>query len=283
MVFVIHIYNPRFSEQFLLQEGNEADEKDTVQEVSFDLQICLIIFCQREGVLWRGLQPLLNDAPLMIIQKATAALLDNFVFNKKKCNAPRKQLVDVNMRELAASVPRNFALHQPASINDTEIGRRILVNILLYPPQITYIQRLFTSKLIRYERLFLSLQCLSAYLATLGGGYFLCWHLENALKLAKYQRSLAVWMGDEATADKCTLNEAFNYIHFGLFTVAQKRIRTVQASASKRKDNSTLRIVEAAIIFLRRMKRLAKFERKMSNPTIDNFQRIRIVKPRYVK
>mmetsp|Transcript_30804 Transcript_30804/g.46729 ORF Transcript_30804/g.46729 Transcript_30804/m.46729 type:complete len:282 (+) Transcript_30804:44-889(+) len=278
MVTHLHICSPRLSEN---SQENEikSDGKDSAPEISLDFQICLIIFCEREGVFWRGLIPLLTDAPPKVIVKSSWLLLDFFIFNRESRKCSKNQIMDTDIKEIVDLAPINLTLDQSVFINDAECGKQYLVQICLYPPQITQFQRSFTFNLIRYERLFLSLQCLSAYLATLGGGYFLCWQLESALKLAKYQRSLALWMGDEATADKCTLNEAFNYMHSGLFNMAQRRICAVEASAKKRKDDSTLRIVQAATIFLQRMKVFARLEKKMIHPTINNFQRVRIVEP----
>eukprot|EP00545_Synedropsis_sp_CCMP1620_P014540 CAMPEP_0119007778 /NCGR_PEP_ID=MMETSP1176-20130426/3244_1 /TAXON_ID=265551 /ORGANISM="Synedropsis recta cf, Strain CCMP1620" /LENGTH=136 /DNA_ID=CAMNT_0006959993 /DNA_START=502 /DNA_END=912 /DNA_ORIENTATION=- len=122
---------------------------------------------------------------------------------------------------------------------------------------------------------------MSAWIATLGGGYFLCRHLSTAVFLAQQQRALALWMGDYQTADQCTLNEAFNYIHAGRFVRAKKMILAVQATARKRQDTLTLRMVTAASLFLQRVQRASKtMFVATKDDTVDDYQRIRVFQDR---
>lgn len=277
MVTAIRIFLPaRQSEFFHPQNGNESPNQ------SMGLQFQLILCCNRDGVLWRGLYPLLSHGQPMIKQCAMKVILDRFIPFPWKYERLASKAVAMNgkldasdMREMSSRTHEGFLMRQLLLVTENTHKKRNHVDVLLLPPQITHVQRLFAGCLIRYERLVMSLQCLSAYFATLGGGYFLCRNFPNALKLAKQQRCLALWMGDQTTADKCTLNEAFTYIQSGRFGVAQAKIRKVQQSATQRDDKSTLHITQAAIIFLRRMKRTAKFERVKEN--FDDFHRIRII------
>jgi hypothetical protein len=120
---------------------------------------------------------------------------------------------------------------------------------------------------------------LNAWISTLGGGYFLCRHLETAVYMARKQRTLAVWMGDASTADKCTLNEAFNFIHTGSFSIAMTMIKAVELSSEARGDTLVINMCSSAKLFLKRVRRAAKFEGE-SDETKDDYQRIRIVKDR---
>jgi len=87
-------------------------------------------------------------------------------------------------------------------------------------------------------------------------------------------------IGDKVTADRCTLNEAFNYIHSGFFAMARTKILQVRVSAIKRKDKSTLSMVQTATVFLRRVKRVVRTERNGNSRPCDNFQRIQVVNSR---
>jgi hypothetical protein len=120
---------------------------------------------------------------------------------------------------------------------------------------------------------------LNAWISTLGGGYFLCRHLETAVFMAQKQRAVALWMGDQSTADKCTLNEAFNYIHAGGFRIAMAMIRSVTLSSEARGDTLVLKMCYSAKLFLKRVRRAAKFEGDRDEKN-DDYQRIRIVQDR---
>jgi hypothetical protein len=97
---------------------------------------------------------------------------------------------------------------------------------------------------------------------------------------ARQQRRLALFLGDTETADRCTLNEAFNYIHAGMFPIATTKIKSVQKSARHRGDNTTLRMVLAATLFLKRVKKAAMIQDRGRDETVDDYLRIRIVRDR---
>jgi hypothetical protein len=92
-------------------------------------------------------------------------------------------------------------------INTDRKTRHLLITI--YPPNPmhnnTYYSRTpssrptntFTLSLIACENSQIRLQSISAYLSTLGGGYFLCHHLSTALLMAKKQCEVARLRGDE--------------------------------------------------------------------------------------
>lgn len=98
-------------------------------------------------------------------------------------------------------------------------------------------ERIFTSSLVRLENLQIKLQSMNAYIATLGGGYFLCHYLSTAVSLARYQRQIALRLNDVNLAMKCTINEAYNYIHAGMIHKALLLIQEVQVMAQGRKNS----------------------------------------------
>ena len=223
----------------------------------------LCIQAASDGVVWRGLQPLLFEAPPSIARRALKLLIRHF----------RAAIIQTNL--IVTDHEDTMLLRQVPTKESIDIC------ILILPPQVTSIERTFAGLLLCYEHLWLTLQSLSAWIATLGGGYFLCRHLGTAVVLARKQRSLALWMGDYETADRCTLNEAFNYIHAGMFRIARRMINAVRETTTRRNDTLTLRMVMAATLFLSRVKRAHKFAREKDD-TIDDYQRIRITHDRSI-
>ena len=113
-----------------------------------------------------------------------------------------------------------------------------LFHIIFYPPVPTptrssylHQERLWTYSLVQLENSQIRLQTLNAYIATLGGGCFLCHYLSTAVQLARSQRKVALALGDWSLALKCTLNEAYNFIYAGHISVALGLIRHVKIKA----------------------------------------------------
>jgi predicted small secreted protein len=147
----------------------------------------------------------------------------------------------------------------------------------ILPPCTQEIDYDFSGRLIYYEHLFLQAQTLAAWYATLGGGYFLCHRLSTAIQLARRQRRVAEWMGDEGMADRCTLNEVYNYLHAGHFRIAFSMLKALQASAQVRQDAVLWAMCNTARLFGRRMRRAGKRLTSQASSVDDDYQRIRIV------
>ncbi len=141
-------------------------------------------------------------------------------------------------------------------------GERDRLFVFILPPHpspndFLYKERLFASRLCRLENFQIRLQTLNAYIATLGGGYFLCRYLSTAVACARYQRQVALAMGDIILAAKCTINEAYNYIHFGHIPYALKLLRNV---LQHNKDPITTSMCQSAILFAKRVYKAQKHE-----------------------
>jgi len=153
----------------------------------------------------------------------------------------------------------------------------------------------------------------SAWLSTLGGGYFGIKNLEKSLWLSKQQRSLALWFGDEKMARQCILNEAYNWMYAGRFKTASSLLDQLEDGVTRRKmyasnrsksdcmtnicsyqyatdDGKLLQQCFTARVCLRRLKRLSQQGLKryhqggcegsttsLQSRTIDDLQRFRIV------
>jgi len=81
--------------------------------------------------------------------------------------------------------------------------------------------------LIHHENTYIRLTSLSAYISTLGGGFFLCRYLSTAISLARQQCCLAMLRGDVDMALKCRINMGYCYIHNGKLNRGKKVIRSV--------------------------------------------------------
>ncbi len=170
-------------------------------------------------------------------------------------------------------------------------------------------ERIFTSLLVKLENLQIRLQSLNAYIATLGGGYFLCHFLSTAVCLARYQRLLAFQLNDFNLAMKCTINEAYNYIHAGMIENALILIQQTEDMTTRRKkglcisesgeENTVISMCKAARWFAERVRDgmvaknrdsngnmcklvLNDLQRGANSATHDDFQRIRVVRDRTV-
>jgi len=191
-----------------------------------------------------------------------------------------------NKRGNAYLIKQRIAENKPKHI--------INVRMMIFPPYPSPStfrlnpERIFTSALVRYENFQLRHITLNAYISTLGGGYHLCRHLSTAIYLARSQRQIALVMGIVDLADRCTVNEAYNYIYAGQISHALKLIRLASITSEKRGDDLTVSMCKAAKIFAKRVGRAAIYidseqstnnEKKSSHSsqlTRDNFQRIRI-------
>ncbi|KAI2508296.1 hypothetical protein MHU86_6101 [Fragilaria crotonensis] len=151
----------------------------------------------RDGVLWRGLHPLLFDAPIPVTRRAVQILVRQFRPFIRSGTLLVKGDDDNNDDDDAAAIVTTYR-QVPMPTNNESI------DIWITPPQLTRIQYTFSGLLIHYEHLWLTLQSLSAWIATLGGGYFLCRHLATAVRMARQQRALALCMCDYDTADRCS-------------------------------------------------------------------------------
>lgn len=228
-------------------------------------QNVVVVFCRSDGVAWKGLFPLLFVAPKKMSRRCFIAVLALAKWSQNgTCDG-----ISLEPPLLEGIVVQNHA---------RIIQSKLPMVLIVAPPLETSLDTQFSSRLIRVEHIWIQMITLSAWIATLGGGYFLCRHLETAIHLARQQRAIALWMGDVSTADKCTLNEAFNYIHAGGFIIAMEKIKAVTASCKARNDVLTLNMCWSAKLFLKRVRKASKLE--SDNETNDDYQRIRIFKDR---
>lgn len=164
-------------------------------------------------------------------------------------------------------------------------GQLPAITVAVVPPSISSPDSIFLSVVLRTEHRMLQLQSLSAWLSTLGGGYFFCKRLSVSLLLARQQRALAVQLGNIAMVRQCTINEAYNLIYSGKFVEAKQILHILEKNIEGDEDEVTLRQCEAARLFAKRLEEVTQKgvlepyhpEDRKENHIVDDFQRIRIV------
>lgn len=182
----------------------------------------VMVHCLDPAVAWRGLHPLFFQSPRFILKRALVILL------RKAFGPVGESSVLHGLATLAKATDGidNCSWYR-RDVHGVKVSttrgcpteaRRVFVMVL--PPSTIqpgmHPERIFTSALVRWENLYIQMQTLSAYFATLGGGYFLCRYLSTAVRLAQRQRYICMAMGDNEAVDRCTINEAYNYVstHF---------------------------------------------------------------------
>jgi hypothetical protein len=86
----------------------------------------------------------------------------------------------------------------------------------------------------------------SAWLSTLGGGYFGIKSLEKSLWLSRQQKNLAVWLGDTKMARQCTVNEAYNWMYSGRFKLAGSVLDNLEDEVARTRRAPSIQVLEAA-------------------------------------
>ena len=115
-------------------------------------------------------------------------------------------------------------------------------------------------RLIAWEHTLIRAQSVTGYIATLGGGFFLCHHFQTAVRLAHEQMAFALVLDNKSMYYQCILNSAYSHIYAGYFDVAIKLIKQVlkEAKALFPPDPVLVKMCYSAGLFCKRMKRAAK-------------------------
>ena len=290
-------------------------------KANFQLQL----FVHRERAVWSFFQPILEQNENEFVSKALIlVLLRNF---QRNLNIPYQQLYKVMSDDCCRK--DNDRIDPPIKLwaefafyfESDKFGvgaNNTCISLAIIPPMTPFVskkyalqpERIFSSSLVRLENLQIQLQSLNAYIATLGGGYFLCHYLSTAVCLARYQRQIAIQLNDIELAMKCTINEAYNYIYAGQIKKAMKLIKdTKDWAKSRMKKRSSLMAVNeekdiiismcnAARWFAEQVQKEIKIrdehqtgidqstcsnqKESFVSTTHDDFQRIRIVRVRQV-
>ena len=96
----------------------------------------------------------------------------------------------------------------------------------------------------------------NAYISTLGGGYFLCHYIGDAVRMACTQLKVAFEMQDGPLASRCWMHLAYCCLQVGLFGAAKRIIHAQRVFARSSGDEELVQIVEAARQYLQKLRKL---------------------------
>ena len=290
------------------------DDNDDMQQQKFS--IC-IISLHSEGVMWKGLLHLFSPMTSRRIKSCAMNIIINHFHNKCISHTDAKCAKDVN--EEANNKCKSDSFHIFTFTSGRSCPSKhstILFIIPHYTAQ--YYSRTSASRptntfalsLISYEKVFIQLTSISAYISTLGGGAFMCKYLSTAVSLARQQCAISLLRGDYELSLKCRINEGYCYIHAGKFKKGRRVIRKVlkevlqlQAKAgihynndeegllqhTPEKELSELTIIKNMCYSALRLSRLAEeklredadsTENVSASSTHDDYQRIRVARDR---
>lgn len=214
----------------------------------------------------------------------------------------------VDGTRLTVSIPPNFT----QSTNNNTLNTLLVIILPPNPYRLSVTYSRFPSThptshasilIISHENNLIRLQSVSAYISTLGGGYFLCRHLSTAIVLARKQGALAAMRGDQDMIWRCRINEGYCYLYGGYWKRGRKVVKGVLRevleklrekygeSAVLLDDFIDLEKTEACnLTIVRNMClsalwfadkiREARLNEEGAHSTHDDFQRIRVVNDR---
>lgn len=277
----------------LCNNGSKTPPPSDQKEEQHHVDQCdvLVLQCHSDGVMWRGLMPMLTSQTLQSIslhpcvrqlhhndrvssdvlailtyhyqykiRKVSIQSLSDLIANQRCNNShaitnnnyeikrTRWAFVSVPVSSLDFNNSNHATEHkttmqQPPSSN----AHKPLILIILppnpyfSPTTFTYSRipsssptSLFSKRLITYENTMIRLTSISAYISTLGGGFFMCRYLSTAVALARQQCRIALIRGDEEMAFRCRINEGYCFIHAGELKKGKRVIRSVLGDVIQR-------------------------------------------------
>lgn len=240
----------------------------------------LAVQCHRDGIAWREFVPMLRCRSNPALERAVLVLVEAFggsarVFAPASGDGAAGGASPPPQRWHERAMRRRRWTLEPGRAR----FRRLFLIVLPPCPGGASLrpERLWSSRLVVLENRLSVLRSLNAFISTLGGGYFLCRYLATAVRLARWQRVVALQLGDLDLAARCTVNEAYNYIHSGRVGCALRIVAAVRKEALVRGDGLTVSMCGSARSFALRVRR-ANLGEGARQSTRDEMQRIRIVR-----
>ncbi|KAL0584057.1 hypothetical protein ABG067_006047 [Albugo candida] len=192
----------------------------------------------------------------------------------------------------AAGIPRSERVEQVLTLcTDTLTLYKVqlhasapcaIVALVTYAPS-QYFPFCWSSsrRAVRFVHGVAALVTLNAYVSTLGGGHFLCKHINQARLMARLQIAISVGLQDPILRSKCRIHLAYNAIQIGQFRRAFKIIRREARVAEELESEELQKVCHAAKTYGRKVYRLLHGEHNVvdtkSSIQSDSFYRQRIV------
>ena len=221
--------------EIILQEdacSKDHDDNDDIQQQEFS--IC-IISLHSEGVMWKGLLPLFSPMTSRRIKNYALNVIMN-QFHNSIIHTDANCAKDVNKANNKCKTEIHESFHTFTFTSGRRCSSKHSTILFIIPHYTTqYYSRtsasrptnIFSLCIISYEKLFIQLTSISAYISTLGGGAFMCKYLSTAVALARQQCTISLLRGDYELSLKCRINEGYCYIHAGKFKQGRRVIRKV--------------------------------------------------------
>lgn len=260
---------------------------DRLPRYDSDPSTAFIYVPRSHGVAWRGIAPLLLEAPAKYTRKLLRILSQSVPDERESRNATNGPSVEKETSSASDQDQEEDDKRITAHSRRIEIQHFPFITVVLRPPEFSWQDSTFSSLVVSTELSLLRMQTLTAWWATLGGGYFFCKRLHVSLQLARQQGDLAQRIGNISMARQCRINEAYNLIYAGNFKAAKLVLSKLETSLveSGEKKSVTYRQSQAARLLAKRLKQVARkglngyrTEERGQKHAVDDFQRIRIVK-----
>jgi hypothetical protein len=250
----------------------------------------------RSRALWRFFHPILFESnDNAVLQHALSLLLlflsDALNLSKDVANVPKHvvqgvgdTIVPVHARTIPLRLPANAWVQ----CSKLEPFQKLLqsnnnnLSVWILPTTLPIIEYSFESRLVRWEHDLIRAQTMAGYLATLGGGYFMCHHFATAVTLARQQQRVAAVLGDSEMFYKCSINQAYNYAYAGKFKVAKLLLVSVYQRLQRDKplEQQLLQnMVVSALLFCKRVRaHYLRNQNLVQRGMLDDFARVRVVR-----
>jgi len=120
---------------------------------------------------------------------------------------------------------------------------------------------------------------LNAVISTLGGGHFLCRHVDKAMLLAQMQLRNALDAGDAALAGQCRIHMCYIMIQVGRLGVAKRMLRAELRLAHRIASEHLANVARAGLVYLGKVHahRLELAKPAQGDRLADSFYRQRFV------
>ena len=161
---------------------------------------------------------------------------------------------------------------------------RVFVLVTYRPKNLLPLYMASARRAVKFVNAVVALVTANAYISTLGGGHFLCRHLNQSTLLAKLQIGISMGLKDPILESKCRVNLMYNALQLGKFKRARRILRQEKLVADQLGSPELRNVCHAASVYLDKMDRLHKdqvlhHETNGRPVTLhDNFYRQRIVR-----
>ncbi|OQR98929.1 hypothetical protein ACHHYP_07587 [Achlya hypogyna] len=155
---------------------------------------------------------------------------------------------------------------------------------IAFAPRLSMLSMSWCYRATRFTHAVVALVTANAYISTLGGGYFLCRHLNQAKLMAQLQICVSQGLQDPILASKCRVNLAYGAMAQGRFKRAHRLLQEEGMTAENLDSDDLRNVVTAARVYLQKTVKLYKerlqHEETDTTKVFDEYYRQRVVKHR---